>query len=421
MSDTALATLFVQLAVMLAAGLVGGTLLRRWHLPLILGELLAGIVLGPTVFGALAPAAYGLLFPDVALVNGARDGLLKLGMLFFLFVAGLEVDLSTLGRRLAVVFWTSLNGILLPFALGAGAVILLPTLWGAGAPALPFALLIGTALSISALPVIARILMDLDLLHTELGMMVMASAMINDLVGWSLFAALLGDAVPGAPGRSLGVTLLLVAGLVGLVLAVGRPLATRALPWLRAHLAWPSGYIAATTVIALLVGAAAEAIGIHAFLGAFLVGLALAQNSPEQAQARETVRQFVVSFFAPIYFVSIGLRTNFIANFDLGLVLVVLAVACVGKVGGASLGAWLGRLPPREALAVGFGMNARGAMEMILASLALEYRLIDGRVFVALVLMALGTSLLSGPVMQRLLRGVPVHRPDLAATPAERV
>jgi Kef-type K+ transport system membrane component KefB len=207
----------------------------------------------------------------------------------------------------------------------------------------------------------------------------------------------------GLPGGSLWVTISLVLGLFALMLSVGRWAGQHALRWLQSHSTWPGGFIGVTAILVLAAAATAESIGIHGVFGAFLVGVALAQSSEKRNQAHEMIYQFVVSFFAPIYFVSIGLRANFVANFHLPLVLLILLVACVGKICGVSFGAWMGKMPPREALAVGFGMNARGAMEMILASIALEYKLIDQRVFVALIVMALVTSILSGPIMQRLL------------------
>jgi Kef-type K+ transport system membrane component KefB len=266
-----------------------------------------------------------------------------------------------------------------------------------------FALFMGAALSISALPVIARILMDLKLIRQEIGVVVMTAATVNDLLGWSLFAVILSMIVPGSSNHSLAVTLSLVLAFIGLTLALGRWLGQPLLRRVRLFLPWPSGFIGLTTILVLAASAAAEAIGIHAIFGAFLVGVGLGQNLEEENQAHEIIYQFAVSFFAPLYFVSIGLRADFAANFDWLLVLIVLLVACTGKIVGAGLGAWLGGMPFREALAVGFGMNARGAMEIILASVALEYNLIDQRVFVALVIMALVTSMLSGPVMQRLL------------------
>jgi Kef-type K+ transport system membrane component KefB len=165
--------------------------------------------------------------------------------------------------------------------------------------------------------------------------------------------------------------------------------------------------IGVATLLCLLAAAAAEWMGVHAIVGAFLVGLALTHDDDEPDASPGPVHQFALGIFAPIYFVSLGLRTDFASNFDLGLVALVLVIACLGKIIGATLGARLGGIAWRPSWAVGFGMNARGAMEIILASVALEQHLIDERLFVALVVMALVTSLLSGPVMARLLAGHP--------------
>jgi Kef-type K+ transport system membrane component KefB len=150
---------------------------------------------------------------------------------------------------------------------------------------------------------------------------------------------------------------------------------------------------------------AAEAIGIHAIFGAFLLGVALGRSHAERNQDHDTIYQFAVSFFAPLYFVSIGLKVDFIEHFDWVVTLIILLTACVGKICGAGLGAFWGEMKIKEALVVGFGMNARGAMEIVLASVALQHNLIDQRIFVAFIIMALITSLLSAPVMQRLMKG----------------
>jgi Kef-type K+ transport system membrane component KefB len=381
---------FLQISVILAVALVFGQVARRLHLSAVLGELIGGILLGPTVFAAIAPQLYVRLFPSAGATTVGRDAVIKLGLLLFLFVAGLEVNLAQVRQRGWGVVWTSLSGIVVPFGLGFGLVLLLPGLWTpqANSNVLVFALFMGTALSISALPVIVRVLMELDLTRRDLGMVVMAAATIDDLIGWLLFAVLLSTFRMGdqRPEGGLWITLGLILGFFAITLSVGRWIGPRARRWSQAHLRWPSGFIAMTAILVLVAGAIAETVGIHAVFGAFLVGVALAQ-----------------SFFVPIYFVSIGLQANFAANFDLLLVSLILVVACAGKIGGASFGAWIGRFPPREALAIGFGMNARGAMGMILASVALEYQLIDQRIFVALIIMALITSVLSGPIMQRLL------------------
>lgn len=411
MSHAALVILFLQFSVMLAVGLCAGQVMRRLGMPAVLGELVGGIVLGPTLVGALTPTFYDWLFPTTPAIVAGRDSVIKLGMLFFLFVAGLEVDPVRVRWHGATIAWTSICGVMLPFILGFGSVLLLPGLWEPGqqSSTLLLALYIGTALSISALPVIARILIDLDLIRKEMGVVVMAAATIDDLIGWSLFAVILSQFLPDSSQRSVWVTLALVLALFLLMLTVGRWAGPHILRWSRAHLPWPSGFLALTTIGVLAASAAAEAAGIHAFLGAFLVGVALARSTEQRDEAHEVVYQFAISFFAPIYFVSVGLQANFAAHFDLVLVLFVLLVACVGKIAGAGFGAWMGRLPLRQALAVGFGMNARGAMGMVLASLALEYGIIDQRVFVALIIMAVVTSIMSGPVMLRLLARDAAH------------
>ena len=409
MSPHDLILFFLQVSLMLAAAVVFGQLVRKLGQPVVLGEIIGGILLGPSFFGVLAPNLHAWLFPTAGITLTVRDTVIKLGMLFFLFVAGLEVDITHLRRRGWRIVWISVTGIVVPFSLGFGLVRFFPGVWGLQTNNTPiFALFIGTALSISALPLIARILMDLDMIKEEIGMVVMAAATIDDLVGWALFAVILGNFVPGKLLDSFMVGPWTTPGLVLvffiLFLTIGRWAAQRSLGWLQNRLTWPSSFIGVMIVLILAAAAVSELIGIHSIFGAFLVGVAFARKSEKRDQAHEMVYQFVVSFFAPIYFVSIGLQVDFTTNFDLPLVLLVLVIACAGKIGGATLGALMGKMPFKESLAVGFGMNARGMMEMILASVAYEHKVIDQRVFIALIVMALVTSILSGPMMQRLLK-----------------
>ena len=253
---------------------------------------------------------------------------------------------------------------------------------------------------------IARILVDPGLMQDELGAVVLSAAIIDDLIGWTLFAMVLGSFAPHGADTVSGkpwLTLALGAIFVLVVLVGGRVLGPRAFHWIRRRLPWPGAFITVTAILVLLSASVAEGIGIHAVLGAFLMGVALSQQFEERDQAREVVSQFAISFFAPLYFVSVGLKVNLLEGFDLLLVAVVLAIACVGKLAGAGLGAWLGGMPPRRALTVGFAMNARGAIELILATVALEEGLIDQRIFVALVFMAIATSMMSGPAIKRLV------------------
>jgi Kef-type K+ transport system membrane component KefB len=396
---------FLEIAVMLSISLLCGKLVCRLCLPTVFGELFGGIILGPTIWGWLSPDTFHWLFPTSGAVFEGRDALIQICMLFFLFAAGLEMNLSLAKKRVNNIVWASLMGIVVPFLLGFGTVMLFPEIWKEHFNIEPqlFAMFMGTALSISALPVIVRILMDLNLMNTDLGMIITGTATINDLIGWSLFAFILRNL---APENSINIppymTFILVFLLFAFMLTIGRKLAQKTLKWLKSYMPWPGAFLGVTAVLILTAAACAEAIGIHSVFGAFLVGLAFSQSRGERDQAHEMIYQFVMYFFAPLYFVSIGLRANFIASFDLTLVLVVLIIACIGKVFGVTLGLRISKMPWKQSAIVGVALNSRGAMEIILATIARDAGLIDDRLFVALTIMALVTSVLSGPIMSRL-------------------
>ncbi len=399
--------MLLALGTLLLSARILGETARSFGLPSVLGEILAGILLGPTVLGNLAPGLQQALFPQHGGVALAMDGLMTLAITLFLLVAGLEVNLSMVWRQGRAALNISLAGIVGPFALGFAAAWFGPELMGgeAGVDPLVFALFMGTALSISALPVIAKTLMDLNLYRSELGMLVIAAAVFNDLVGWIVFAIILGMLESG-PERSLtiGQTIFLTIGYAAAMLTLGRALIHRALPWIHAHASWPGGVLGFALALTLFSAAFTEWIGIHAIFGAFLAGVALGDSRHLRERTRATIEQFVSFIFAPLFFASIGLKVDFIAQFDLLLVVTVLVIATLGKVLGCGLAARLSGLAGREAWALGFSLNARGAMEIILGLLAFKYGVIGERLFVALVIMALGTSLLSGPVLQRVLR-----------------
>ena len=399
----------LQVVLMLTFGLVFGQVMRRHQQPSIVGEMIAGIILGPTVVGALFPHFYAWLFQSSPGVVAARDAAIKMGMLFFLFVAGLEVELPDPRREGRRPILIGLVGTLVPIAVGVGMVYLVPRgFWGAAANAhfVYFALFVGMNLANSANPVIARILMDLGLLRGKIGTLVMSATIIDDLVNWTLFAIILNNIAPVRQGNnSLWISVFLVVAFFVVILGIGRWIGPRSLRWLRSHVAWPSGFIGLTAVVVLAAGSLSESLGLNAFLGAFLVGVALGGNGEERNEAHEVITYFVLSFFAPLYFVSMGMAANFAANFDTLLVLLILVVACVSKVGSVILGARLAGMPlNREVWAIAFGLNARGATGIILAGVGLAQGLIDQRIFVAFVIMSVATSVLSGPMMNSLLQ-----------------
>lgn len=433
--------LLLSLAMLLwlARGL--GELARQLKQPTILGELMAGVLLGPTVLGYFYPESYAWLFPAEGPVRIALEAMFDIAVVLLLLVAGMEVELSTVWRQGRSVIALSATSIVIPFLVGFGVAWLVPAWVGLDqadprTPHLPFALFIGVALSITALPVVAKIMMDLKVARTAFGTMVLSTAVMDDFVGWIGFAMILAMIEPGSSWaaanaviegassaieavRNVGgtpeggghlavpglpVTILLTIGYTALVLTVGRFLFDRAMKFFQTYIRGTEGVLGFIIVVAFVGAAFTQYIGMHSVFGAFMIGVAIGNSRHLRPQTRETIYQFITHFFAPLFLASIGLRVNFIANFSLVPVLVVLGVAMAGKIMGAFAAAITTGIGPRRSLALGFALSARGAMEIILGKLALQYGLITEKVFVPIVIMALVTSLISGPAIQKLLR-----------------
>ena len=399
--------MLLALGVLLGTARILGELAQRLHQPTVLGEMLAGILLGPTVLGTIAPAWNEFLFPRQGPNVVALDAISTLAIVLFLLVAGMEVDLSTAWKQGKLALKVGSAGVVVPFLLGLVAALIMPTVLGRTADADPliFALFLATALSISALPVIAKTLMDLDLYRSDLGMTVISAAVFNDVIGWTVFAVILGMMeTPVGHQMNVGFTIILTILFAVFMLTGGRWLIHRSLPFLQAYTHWPGGVLSFAMTIALFGAALTEWLGVHAIFGSFIIGVAIGDSSHLRERTRVIIDQFVSFIFAPVFFATIGLKVNFLTHFDPLLVSLILVIACVGKLAGATLGARWGGMFPRDAWAVGFAMNARGAMEIILGLLALQAGVIRQRLFVALVVMAIVTSVLSGPVMRIILR-----------------
>ncbi len=401
--------LLLQLSIILLAGRLMAELARRFNQPAVVGEILAGILLGPTVFGMIAPETFDAFFPVSGVSYLIFEGVIQVSVILLLFIAGLEVELQLVWSMGKQALSTSILGLVFPLAIGFTFPYFFPLFFDQGAKAdtLTFALFVGTAMSISALPVIARILMDLGVFRSKVGMLVIAAAMINDLLGWLIFSVIISMMGTSDAHMSLTATILLTLGFTIFMLTIGKGLINKVLPVINRKFAWPGGVLSLALSACFFASAFTEYIGIHAIFGAFILGVALGDSVHMPERAKEIVHHFINNIFAPIFFVSIGLKVNFIQNFDLLLVLVVLVIAFAGKIIGSGLGAKLGGLTGRDSLAVGFGMNARGAMEIILGLVALENKIIGEHFFVALVIMAIITSMVSGPLMRIFLEPGP--------------
>ena len=392
--------LLLQIAVILVVARLCGLLLARLGQPPVIGEMAAGLLLGPVVFGVALPDLHAALFPAASLP--ALSALATLGLVLFMFVIGAELRAPD-GARAQVVAATRVAGLsaLLPFALAlAVAPLLHGTLAPAGIGFWPFALFLGVALAVTAFPVLARILKDRRLQHTRVGRLALSAAALLDVAAWivlALLVALTGGGDWTTLLRSLaGLALLLAVVYGGL-----RPLYA----WLlhrHAHDGRPSGTVLAALLVGLFACAAAtEWLHLHAVFGAFLFGTCLPRDDRLLHSLVERIEHLALVLLMPVFFALAGLGTStgaFTAA-GLGALLLVLLVAVLGKVAGGGLGARWSGLSTRDSLAVGSLMNARGLMELIVMKVGLDAGLIGPELFTMLLVMALLTTVMTGPLL----------------------
>ena len=399
-------TFFLSLAILIGSARILGEIAEKFKQPAILGELTAGIILGPSIMGMLAPELQATLFPSEGPVNIGLQFMSSLAIALFLLLAGMEIDLRSVWRQGKSALAVSFGGMLIPFGLGLAVAVAVPHLIGQTEieNKTAFVLFFATALSISALPVIARILMDLKLIKSHMGVIVLTAAIVNDLLGWLIFAMVLG--MIGASGAPHGIAFTLTATVLfaGFMFTIGTKIIEKAYSWVQAHLSWPAGTLNFIVVGALLCAAFTEWLGIHAIFGTFIFGVAVGQCPHIREKTLHTLESFISFIITPIFFASIGLEVNFFKSFDLGVVMIVLAVGTIGKIGGSWIGGRMAGLTNTESLAIGSAMNARGVMEIILGLIAFQAGLISESLFVALVVLALLTSMTSGALVQRILK-----------------
>lgn len=399
--------LFLSLGILLGTARILGEIAQRLQQPSILGELIAGVVLGPTLLGNIAPTVNEFLFPLQGPNAIALETIATLAIGLFLLVAGMEVDLSTVWKQGKAGLKVGLTSIAVPFIVVFSAALMVPEALGrhADADSMIFALFLAIAMSISALPIIAKTLIDMDIYRSDFGMVVVSAAIFNDIVGWIIFALILGlMSETSGNGAPVMLTIILTLAFIAAVLTAGRWLIHRTLPFIQAYTRWPASELSFALVLGLLGAAITEWIGIHAILGTFIMGVAIGDSPHLRERSRVIIGDFISFIFAPVFFASIGLKINFATHFDLRLVLVILLVTFMCKLASGKIGAWWGKMSSRESWAVGFAMVSVGAMGIIVGMIALEADVIRERLFVALIIMAITTSMISGPGMRFVLR-----------------
>jgi Kef-type K+ transport system membrane component KefB len=402
MSSIDFIKLIIQITIILGLALLFGQIMRRLKQPAVLGEILVGIFLGSTILGFFFPGVYNWLFRSSRNVDVVREAFIKMGMLFFMFTIGLQVKLSDLREQWKKSLIIGLVGTLLPIVAGVGLVYLLPrNFWGESAQGnlFTFSLFIGINLANSANPVIARILMDIGYLGNSVGTIIMSATVVDDIVNWVLFALILNTVSPEDSLINFNLNMNILPIIAALI--ISWVFIKKSIGWVRIRVAWPGGFITYIILIILMGSFLAEFIGMHAFLGAFLVGVLLADNDEENHEAYDVIGHYSSSYFAPIYFASIGISVNFVNNFDWKLVFVVLIAALITKFGSVVIGArFAGMKIDRQVMSIASGLNARGATGIILAGVGLTNGLINDRIFVAIFIMALVTTFMSGSMMK---------------------
>ncbi len=398
----------LQLLALLVASRLLGEVFRKLHQPAVVGELLAGVVLGPSLLGLVAPGVYDFLFPREPgqLLPVTLDHFATLGVTLTMLAAGLEVDFPLLRRNTKATAWCALAGSVVPLAIGTAAGFLFPRFWGAPAdrPLFVFALFLGINLAMSALPVIAKTLLDLGIYRTKVGLVILSSAAVDDLGVWILFSfllALTGEASAESVGPLQSV--LYSVGLLVAVATVGRWVVNRLLPACQTRLSWPGGLISFTVSVGLALAWLAMEIGIHPVFGSLLAGVVIGNSPSLRPGGKEVICDFVMSIFAPIFFATIGLRMDLRNDFDLALVGWTLFLGCLSKLVGASAGARAAGMGWRESLAVGVGLNSRGIMGIVLGVVAFEHGIIGRQLFIAIALLGIFTSMISGPLLRMAL------------------
>src|SRR6202012_1402621 len=354
-SDEVLHFLIIVTLVLVLAR-VFGEICRRFKQPAIIGEILAGIILGPTLMGKFCPGLFHSLFLSTPKSAAAFDGFANIGIILLMFIAGFEVDLKQIRKDGKHALSISIAGIIFPFIVGfIAAWYFYQQIFASGANQLISALFFGTALSITALSVITKILMDLNILKTKIGNLVLTSAMIDDFLGWVLFSAIL-QMMNSGKGTGSFWPVLMVIVFAGLMITVVRWGINKLLFIAQKYL--KIGRVITLAICLCFTGAiVTEYLGVRAVFGAFLVGVAIGDSPYFTDRHKLILHQFTVNIIAPLFFASIGLRLNCVANFDLEVVLVILAIACVAKLIGAGIGSRLSGLNKNESIAVAFGMN----------------------------------------------------------------
>ncbi|MBI3830346.1 MAG: cation:proton antiporter [Planctomycetes bacterium] len=400
----------LQLALILATARALGELLRLINQPPVLGELMAGIVLGPTVLGALWPDGFHALFSDTAHLQT----LSIIGLALLMLLTGLETDVRMLRNLGRAAFMASFFGMLIPFASGLALGGLLPEAYAPGkVQRLALMLFMGTAMGISAMPVIAKILIDLQMIKRDFGLLTLSAAVVDDTVGWIVLAVISGLVTTGSfePDHVFR-TLLWLAAFLAFARYALYPVLRLALPHLDNVMRMPGGELVVIFCVTMLCAGFTEAIHVHAVFGAFVAGVVFRQCPTLASESLGKLESVTMSLFAPLFFGVVGLGVDLWKIQGFWLPVLVISIAIAGKIAGCFLGGILGRQNRWMALALGFCMSARGAMGLVVAKVGHELGILDVELYSCIVLMAVVTSFLAPILIKLIAHKIPLNEDE---------
>lgn len=419
--SVSLVLLVVQALLIVGLSRALGVVARGLRQPMVIAEIVAGIALGPSLLGRVWPSASAVAFPPQS--TGALGVVSQFGLILFMFTIGVEFDPKLLRGRSGASIAISHTSILVPFVLGAVlARATYGSLAGHAAAPIPFTLFLGAAMSVTAFPVLARILAEQGLVHTRVGAVALACAAVDDVTAWCILAFVVAVARYSGVGHAVMTTALAAAYVAFLALVV-RPafqgLARRATP--NAELS--ENQIALVWFAALLSASITEWIGIHALFGAFALGVMVPDTNDFARKVANKTGHVVVVLLLPLFFAYSGLRTQIgllSTAGDWAICSLIVLVACIGKFGGTALAARLTGTPFREAAALGILMNTRGLMELVILNVGLDLGVISNKLFAMMVIMALVTTFMTSPVLRWLCPALDVAAPDGVADSGDK-
>lgn len=391
----------VQVFLLLGLARAAGELFRRFRQPALTGEILVGIILGPTILGRGLPNLYQNIFPQDITQKNMLETVVWLGLLFFLLETGLKMDFSSAWRHRGKALTIALADIAVPMLISFTACLFLPPSYLVDSDQrLIFCFFMATVMTISAMPTAIRALTDLDLAKTDLGFLIMSALSVNEIIGWVIFAFILHVLNPVA-NLEIAKIFLIFTGILAIMLfclTFGRRFTDFVISKIKEHeLPEPASSLTFISLLGIFCGAVFQKIGVNALMGFFIAGIMAGEARALPERTRQVISQMVYALFIPLFFASIGLKADFLKHFDLWLVLFVAGLGILGKFLGAYLGAKFSGLAKENIMPLAIAHTPGGSMEIVIGILALQYGLISEVVFVAIVSAGVFSSLILGP------------------------